>query len=350
MTSDPTDDRVYPATPIYDEAVTSTPDFAVPATTGGSGSRTDQAKATAGQAKDTVTGTAGQAAGTVKETAGQAKEQAAQVAGTAKQAGQQVAGTAADAGRQVAGTTKEQAQRVASDAIGQARELYGQATTELSSQASTQQDRLAQTIRTFGHDLQKMGRGEQVDSGLASEVVDNLSQRAHRVAEFFETREPRDVVDEVRRFAARRPGLFIALAATAGVVAARLTKALVAESHSDQGTSGTAGYGTTGTGTTGYGTGYGSSTYVGGAEPYGADVIVPEPGYGTGVSGTGYETVETIEPAGYESGYATGGQTLESEYGTGYDTEAGAVDEGGLLPGTGYGTEGDGYGTTGRTR
>lgn len=341
MTSDPTDDRVYPATPIYDEAVIATPDFAEPATTGGSGSRTDQAKATAGQAKDTVTDTAGQAAGTVKETAGQAKEQAAQVAGTAKQAGQQVAGTAADAGRQVAGTTKEQAQRVASDAISQARDLYGQATTELSSQASTQQDRLAQTIRTFGQDLQKMGRGEQVDSGLASEVVQNLSQRAHRVAEFFENREPREVVDEVRRFAARRPGVFIALAATAGVVAARLTKALVAESHSDQGTSGTTGYGATG---------YGSSTYVGGAEPYGADVIVPEPGYGTGVAGTGYGTVETIEPAGYETGYTTGAQPLESEYGTGYDTEAGAVDEGGVLPGTGYGTEDDGYGTTGRTR
>ncbi|MDH2443709.1 hypothetical protein QDR37_07110 [Amnibacterium sp. CER49] len=346
MTSDPTDDRVYPATPIYDEAVIATPDFAEPATTpGGSGSRTEQAKATASQAKDTVTGTASQAAGTVKETAGQAKEQAAQVAGTAKQAGQQVAGTAADAGRQVAGTTKEQAQRVASDAINQARELYGQATTELSSQASTQQDRLAQTIRTFGHDLERMGRGEQVDSGLASEVVQNLSQRAHRVAEFFETREPREVVDEVRRFAARRPGLFIALAATAGVVAARLTKALVAESHNDQGASGTTGYGATG-----YETGYGSSTYVGGAEPYGTDVIVPEPGYGTGVAGAGYETVETIEPAGYETGYATGAQPLESEYGTGYDTEAGAVDEGGVLPGTGYGTEDDGYGTTGRTR
>jgi hypothetical protein len=78
-----------------------------------------------------------------------------------------------------------------------------------------------------------MGRGEQVDSGLASEVVQNLSQRAHRVAEFFETREPREVVDEVRRFAARRPGLFIALAATAGVVGARLTKALVADAKSD---------------------------------------------------------------------------------------------------------------------
>jgi hypothetical protein len=339
MTSDPTDDRVYPATPIYDEAVIATPDFAEPATTGGSGSRTDQAKATAGQAKDTVADTAGQAAGTVKETAGQAKEQAAQVAGTAKEAGQQVAGTAAEAGRQVAGTTKEQAQRVASDAISQARELYGQATTELSSQASTQQDRLAQTIRTFGQDLQKMGRGEQVDSGLASEVVQNLSQRAHRVAEFFENREPREVVDEVRRFAARRPGLFIALAATAGVVAARLTKALVAESHSDQGGTGST-YGVTGYSTTGYE----STTYVGGAEPYGADVIVPEPGYGTGTAT--YETVETIEPAGYETGYATGAQPLESEYGTGYDTEAGAVDEGGVLPGT----EDDGYGTTGRTR
>ena len=67
--------------------------------------------------------------------------------------------------------------------MSQARELVGQATTELSSKASKQQGRLSQGLRTFGQDLEKMGSGQQVDSGPASELVQNLAQRAHRVAD-----------------------------------------------------------------------------------------------------------------------------------------------------------------------
>jgi hypothetical protein len=208
----PTGDPLPPTTPLYDETVETTAFFTEEEDTGPD-SRTDQAKQ---QAKET----AGQAKQTAQETAGVAKEQAGQVAGAAK-----------DAGARVAGTTKEQASRVASDALGQARELYGQATTELTNQASAQQTKAASTLRTFGDDLSNMGRNQ--DGGLAAELVQNLSQRASRAAEWLEQREPGDVLAEVKQFAARRPGLFIALAATAGVVGARLTKALVADAKSD---------------------------------------------------------------------------------------------------------------------
>ena len=208
----PTGDPLPPTTPLYDETVETTA-FSVDEDDTGADSRTDQAKQ---QAKET----AGQAKQTAQETAGVAKEQAGQVAGAAK-----------DAGARVAGTTKEQASRVASDALGQARELYSQATSELSSQASTQQTKAASTLRTFGEDLTSMGQNQ--DGGLAAELVQNLSQRASRAAEWLEQREPGDVLAEVKQFAARRPGLFIALAATAGVVGARLTKALVADAKSD---------------------------------------------------------------------------------------------------------------------
>jgi hypothetical protein len=208
----PTGDPLPPTTPLYDETVETTA-FATDADETGADSKTDQAKQ---QARET----AGQAKQTAQETAGVAKEQAGQVAGAAK-----------DAGARVAGTTKEQASRVASDALGQARELYSQATSELSSQASTQQTKAASTLRTFGEDLTSMGRNQ--DGGLAAELVQNLSQRASRAAEWLEQREPGDVLAEVKQFAARRPGLFIALAATAGVVGARLTKALVADAKSD---------------------------------------------------------------------------------------------------------------------
>ncbi|GAA4748535.1 hypothetical protein GCM10025783_20870 [Amnibacterium soli] len=270
MSSYPTDDSVQPTTPIFDETVTATAVHPTDDDETGSGSKTDQAK---DQAKQT----AAQAKDTAKETAGVAKEQAGQVAGAAK-----------DAAGQVAGTTKEQASRVAKDALGQARELYGQATSELSSQASTQQSKAASTLQTFGADLSKLGRGESVDSGLATELVQNLSQRASGVATWLEQREPADVLQEVKQFAARRPGLFIALAATAGIVGARLTKALVADAKSEAGTDvvdsghlGTSGAGTAfPNGTTrgvDYGTGYTPGAYVG-DDPF---VEPTTPGYGT---------------------------------------------------------------------
>ena len=83
-----------------------------------------------------------------------------------------------------------------------------------------------------------MGQGQQPESGLASELVQNLESRARSIGDWLEQRSPEDVLDEVKQFAARRPGLFIALAAGTGIVAARLTKALVAEAKDDAATGG----------------------------------------------------------------------------------------------------------------
>lgn len=162
---------------------------------------------------------------------GGAKERAQQTTGAAKDAASDVKDSAKDAGAKVASTGKEQATRVAKDAMGQARELYGQATGQLSEQAGTQQQKAAGTLHTFADDLG--GMRDSADGGLAAELVQNLERRARDLGDWLEQREPAEVLDEVKQFAARRPGLFIALAAVTGVVAARLTKALVAEAKDD---------------------------------------------------------------------------------------------------------------------
>ena len=74
-------------------------------------------------------------------------------------------------GAQVASTGKEQASRVAKDAMEQARDLYGQATSQLSEQAGTQQQKAAGTLHTFADDLGSMGQG--AEGGLAAELVHN---------------------------------------------------------------------------------------------------------------------------------------------------------------------------------
>jgi uncharacterized protein YjbJ (UPF0337 family) len=158
-----------------------------------------------------------------------AKQEAAGVAQDAKQAGKQVAGTAVDQGKQVAGTAKEQARKVTSEAATQVRGLVGQAQSELRQQASTQQDKVAQGIRTLGEQLHGMASGTAPAEGPALSIVRSVADRADAAASWLEARDPGSLLGEVKNFATRRPGTFIAIAAVAGILAGRITTSLVTE-------------------------------------------------------------------------------------------------------------------------
>ncbi|NIH82751.1 hypothetical protein [Amycolatopsis viridis] len=75
---------------------------------------------------------------------------------------------------------------------------------------------------------------DRSESGIAQDVVREVAQRAKKVASWLDSREPGDLADEVRDFARRKPGLFLAGAAVAGLLAGRLTRG-VAAAVSDQG-------------------------------------------------------------------------------------------------------------------
>lgn len=143
-----------------------------------------------------------------------------------------VGSTAADAGKQVAGVAKDQASNVAAEAAQQTRDLVGQTRSELQDQAAQQQQRLASGIRSLSDELGSMAdRSEQ--SGTATDLVRQASQRAHDVADWLEQRDPGSLIDEVRSFARRRPGAFLAIAAGAGLAAGRLTRGTVDASRND---------------------------------------------------------------------------------------------------------------------
>lgn len=137
-------------------------------------------------------------------------------------------GAAARAGQatgQVATTTKEEIREVAAEARHQVRDLASEARTQVRQQASTQQQQFAERLRSAGDELSTMAdKGE--GSGLATELTREVSGRIHTWAGWLETREPADVLDEIRRFARRRPGLFLLGAALAGVAAGRLTRGM----------------------------------------------------------------------------------------------------------------------------
>ena len=144
--------------------------------------------------------------------------------GTAKQA----ASTAADQGRHLAGTTKDEALNVAGTAAEQARNVIGEArqqvTSQVNDQATTGRDKLSQTLRSFGDDLQQMAE-QGPDQGMAVDLAREVSDRVRALGSHLEGREPGDLLTDARDFARRRPGTFLLGALAAGVVAGRMFRA-----------------------------------------------------------------------------------------------------------------------------
>jgi len=145
------------------------------------------------------------------------------------------AGTAADQSKHVAGVAQDEARRVASEAKSQVNALLDDTAREVEEQSRTQKNRLAESMRTFGDDLDRMSG--QTEDGLAGQLAREVAGRARTASSYLEKHEPRELVDEVRQFARRRPGTFLLGALAAGVVAGRLTRG--AKQAHDGGTSST---------------------------------------------------------------------------------------------------------------
>ena len=154
-------------------------------------------------------------------TAEVAKQQAAEVADTAKQAGSQVADT-----------VKEQAGQVTAEAKNQAKQLLSQAQSELSEQAAGTQQRVSEGLHALADELSGMARNSEQD-GVATDLARQAADKARTAAGWLADRDPGSLLDEVRTFARRKPGTYLALALGAGVLAGRFTRGLTAPSAGD---------------------------------------------------------------------------------------------------------------------
>jgi hypothetical protein len=139
---------------------------------------------------------------------------------------------AADAGQHVAGVAKDQASNVATEATTQAKNLLGQTSSELRDQAAAQQQRIAGGIHSLSSELASMADRSQ-ESGTATDLVRQASQRTEQIASWLDERDPGSLVQEVSSFARRRPGAFLAIAAGAGLLAGRLTRGAVDATRDD---------------------------------------------------------------------------------------------------------------------
>jgi len=188
----------------------------------------------------------------------------------------EVKDTSVAAGQHVAGVAKDEIHRVGSETKQQAKDLYRQTQSELADQAATQQKRVASGLRTLGDELGSMADSSETQ-GVASDLAHQAASRAAGVADWLDQRDPGSLLDEVKGFARRRPGTFIAVAAVAGVLAGRLTRSVVAESKESSESS----------------TSTGSGAATGGGAPTG---VGTQTGVGT-PAGTGIPTTTGIPPA-----------------------------------------------------
>jgi hypothetical protein len=142
-----------------------------------------------------------------------AKDQASQVADATKQQASDVAATA-----------KDQATQVAQDAKTHAQDLLSETTDQLASQANEQTQRLAGNLKELSRQLATMAdAGEQ--GTTAHTLVGEAASRAGGVADYLNQRHSGEIVNDLTRFARRRPGAFILGSAVAGLVVGRLGRA-----------------------------------------------------------------------------------------------------------------------------
>ena len=145
----------------------------------------------------------------------QARQEASRVGHQATQAGGQVAHTAAEQGGQVAAEARRQARQLTGEAGGS----FGTRRRRSSGGPPTGS--------RHGANLSSMAERDG-DSGLAGQVVRRAADAAQQAAGWLDEREPGEVLDDVRTYARRHPGTFLAGAAVAGLLVGRLTRGLTA--------------------------------------------------------------------------------------------------------------------------
>ncbi|USQ85990.1 procyclic acidic repetitive family protein [Streptomyces phaeoluteigriseus] len=152
-------------------------------------------------------------AGRVQAAGQTVKEQASATAGQAGKAAGEVAGTALDQAKTVAGEARQQA----GSAVG---DLRGRVTEEVEGQTR----RAAGTVRQWADDLVELA-GNAPGGSPARSLVSQVADGGHRAADYLDDHGVEGMAEDVKGFARRRPGAFLASAALAGFAVGRMAKA-----------------------------------------------------------------------------------------------------------------------------
>jgi len=128
-------------------------------------------------------------------------------------------------------------QGLTAQAADQAADVMNDVRSQLRERADAEAHRAAGAIGGLGRDLCSMASHADQD-GPAVQWVREAGVRSQRLADRLEREGTQGVVDDVQRFARRRPGAFLAGAGFAGLVVGRMLRntASVGSSSSDRST------------------------------------------------------------------------------------------------------------------
>jgi hypothetical protein len=146
------------------------------------------------------------------------------IADAARDEGRALAGSAAEEARTVGQTVQQQAARVTDEVATQARDLVSSATSTLERQAEDEAHKLAGVLRSAGDQARALAEGRTEDAGDIDKYVRAIAGTLSDIAVRVDELGARGSVEELREFARRRPGLFLAGAATVGFLGSRFVR------------------------------------------------------------------------------------------------------------------------------
>jgi hypothetical protein len=134
--------------------------------------------------------------------------------------------TAVEQTKSAAGTAVDQTKAVADDAKRQARRLGQEARAQLRGQVEDQSARVARGLEDVGRQLATMADKTDDPDGTVSSYTRQAGEGVQRLAARLDDGGLDQMLDEMKRFARNRPGLFLLGALGAGFVVGRLLKAV----------------------------------------------------------------------------------------------------------------------------
>jgi hypothetical protein len=154
--------------------------------------------------------------------------------GHASEETRNVAQHAADASENMAEAAKDEAHVVIDEAKDQMKNVMDQARDEVRREATSQQDRTVGLLTSLRDELSSMADGTD-QAGIATHLARQASEQVGSTASWLGSKEPKALLDDVKRFARRRPAMFIGLALGAGVLAGRMTRGMIDEGRDSDG-------------------------------------------------------------------------------------------------------------------
>jgi hypothetical protein len=169
----------------------------------------------------------------VANTPTDAREQSKEVAATAIDEAREVGRTAQTAAQDVTHEVRQEVSQITSELKQQARGLVDDTRSQLRDKADSQTVNIADRLGGFAAELQALSNGHPEQAETVRRYIDQAGSAVADVAGQLRKKNFAGLVQDLQRFARRRPGAFLAASVAAGFVAGRLVRSAKDESEAE---------------------------------------------------------------------------------------------------------------------